>query len=393
MADRGPDEVARLLAAAEALGPLIAEHHETLARARDLPAEIADALRRSGLLAIWVPRGLGGSELSPADYVRVIEAVARQDGAVGWCAAIAASGARLAGALDEATAAELFGPDKTGIAGSVNPVGKAVAVDGGYRIDGRWSYGSFIRHSVGVLGMCVIHENGVPLRDENGAPLFCAAIVPTASVRIHDTWDTGGLRATGSHDFEMTDLLVPSRFVIPLPGFETRPRRPEPLYALPFVTAFTLGITPVPLGIARAVIDALVALACEKRPMGAPGLLRDLPGVQADVARAEALLRSARAFLFEAVADLWAEVSAGTPASLRNRALVRLACWNALQASKQAVTLMSEAAGGAALPESGPFARRLRDVQAAGQHMAFAQRNLEAMGRVLLGMPPGTARF
>ena len=390
----GPaDDLTTLLAAAGALGSLVAEHQGALANARDLPSALAEALRRSGLLALWTPRRFGGTELSPADYIRVIEAVAYHDGATGWCAAIAASGGRIAGAMEQGAAAAFFGPDKTGLAGSVNPTGQAVRADGSWRVSGRWSYGSFIRHSTGTFAMCVQHENGAPVRDAAGAPLFCAVVVPTASVRIHDTWDAGGLRATGSHDFEMADVFVPTDRVVPMPGFEMTARLPGPLFALPFVAAFTIGITPVPLGIARAAIDALTQLAGAKRPMGTAGLLRDLPGVQADVARAEALLRGARAFLFEAVEALWASVSAVGKASLHERALVRLACWNAVQASKQATTLMYEAAGGASLPEAGAFARRLRDVMAAGQHIAFAQRNLEAAGRVLLGMDPGTARF
>ena len=387
------DELTTLLAAAAALGPVVEQQQTALATARDLPPALAEALRRSGLLGLWVPRGLGGAELSPADYIRVIEAVAYHDGATGWCAAIAASGGRIAGAMAEETAAAFFGPGRTGLAGSVNPTGQVARADGGWRVNGRWSYGSFIRHSTGIFAMCVQHEKGAPMRDAAGGPLFCAVVVPTDEVRIHDTWDTGGLRATGSHDFEMTDLFVPADRVVPMPGFEMTPRLPGPLFALPFVAAFTIGITPVPLGIARAAIDALTVLAGAKRPMGTAGLLRDLPGVQADVARAEALLRGARAFLFEAVEALWASISAGGKATLRERALLRLACWNAVQASKQATTLMYEAAGGAALPESGAFVRRLRDVMAAGQHIAFAQRNLEAAGRVLLGMEPGTARF
>ncbi len=387
------DQVATLLGAAAALAPVVERHQDELAIARDLPPALAEALRHSGLLRLWLPRDLGGAELSPADYIRVIEAVAYHDGATGWCAAIAASGGRIAGAMEEGAAEAFFGPGRTGLAGSVNPTGQVVRADGGWRVNGRWSYGSFIRHSTGIFAMCVQHEQGAPVRDATGAPLFCAVVVPTGEVRIHDTWNTGGLRATGSHDFEMTDVFVPADHIVPMPGFELTPRLPGPLFALPFVAAFTIGITPVPLGIARAAIDALTQLAGAKRPMGTAGLLRDLPGVQADVARAEALLRGARAFLFEAVEALWASVSAGGKATLRERALVRLACWNAVQAAKQATALMYEAAGGAALPEAGPFARRQRDVMAAGQHIAFAQRNLEAAGRVLLGMEPGTARF
>ena len=141
MDSSGP-ETERLIAAAAALAPLVAEHRAALARGPDLPAPIAEALHAAGLTRLWLPRALGGPELPPADYIRVIEAVARLDGAVGWCAAIAASGARLAGLLPPEAAASMFGPKRRGLSGSLNPAGTAVPVENGFRVSGRWNWGS-----------------------------------------------------------------------------------------------------------------------------------------------------------------------------------------------------------------------------------------------------------
>jgi len=383
-----------LIAAAEAMAPLVAAHRAELARTRDLPTPLAQALGEAGLTQLWLPRTLGGPELAPEDYIRVIEAVGRLDGAVGWCAAVAASGARLTGMLAPEVAAGMFGLDRGSLCGNGNPVGVASPVPGGWRVSGRWSYGSFIRHSAWALGVCTIREaDGGLRRAADSAPTLIAAVAPTAEVRIHDTWDAGGLRATGSHDFEFLDLFVPTERSFAMPGYDATPRVEGPLYALPFITAFSIGITPVALGVARASIEALVTLAAHKIPAGGTAPLREQASVQDDVARAEAELRAARAFLFDAVGELWEAAQCGDAGGIRRRALVRLACWNAVRASKQAVALMYEAAGGTALDERLPFAACLRDVNAAGQHLAFAQRNVEAVGRVLLGMPPGTARF
>ena len=392
MNQQAADRTAGLLAAVAALAPVIEAERAALARGPDLPQPIVDALRQSGVLKLWLPASLGGAELPPADYIRVIEAVARLDGAVGWCATIAASGGRIAGALAEDAAREIF-VDGNAVVGSVNPLGAAVPEAGGYRVRGRWPYGSFVRHGGYTLGMCLVRDGEAPRRGADGAPVVCAALVPTASVRIHETWDAGGLRATGSHDFEIADALVPARHAILLQGFSMPPRRAGALYALPLVTAFTLAITPVPLGIARAAIDAFVALAGAKTAMGAGAPLREHPGVQGDVARAEAALRSARALLFEAVEAMWATACAGTPLTLQQRALARLACGHVAVAARQAVELMYAAAGGTAAYERAPFARCLRDVHAACQHMAFSPRTMEAAGRVFLGLDPGTARF
>jgi alkylation response protein AidB-like acyl-CoA dehydrogenase len=386
------DQTAALLASVAALAPVIEAERATLARERDLPSAIVAALRRSGVLTLWLPADLGGAELPPTDYIRVIEAVARLDGAVGWCTAIAASSGRIAGALDEDAAREIFA-DGRFVAGSVNPLGAAVPVADGYRVRGRWPYGSFVRHSGYTLGVSRVHDADAPRRGADGAPVVCGVLAPTGSVRIHDTWDAGGLRATGSHDFEMADLFVPERHVIAMPGFTMPARRAGPLYALPLVTLFTLSITPVPLGIARAAIDAFVELAGGKTAMASAAPLCEQPGVQGDVARAEAALRAARALLFEAVEDMWASACAGTPLTLAQRALVRLACCNVADAARRAVDLMYAAAGGTAAYERAPFARCLRDVHAACQHLAFSPRNMEAAGRVFLGLDPGTPRF
>jgi alkylation response protein AidB-like acyl-CoA dehydrogenase len=162
---------------------------------------------------------------------------------------------------------------------------------------------------------------------------------------------------------------------------------------LPLVTASLLGVTAVPLGIARASIDALVALAATKVPAGTQAPLREHAGVQADVARAETLLRTARAYLFEAVGILWESALAGETPTWTQRAHVRMAMWNVAHGGKEVVELMYSAAGATATSEEAPFAAQLRDVHAAGQHIAFANRNMETAGRILFGMEPGTARF
>ena len=186
---------------------------------------------------------------------------------------------------------------------------------------------------------------------------------------------------------------MPAERTFAMPGYEVTPRVDGPLYALPFITAFSIGITPVALGIARTAIAVLADLAGRKTPAGATAPLRDLASVQGDVARAEADLRSARAFLFDAVGEFWAAALAGDAGRIERRALVRLACWNTVRACKRVAALMHDAAGGSALDERLPLAACLRDVNAIGQHLAFSQRVVEATGRVFLGMDPGTARF
>ena len=146
----------------------------------------------------------------------MIEELARQDGSLGWCTVVAAGYARLAGSLPDDVAAEIFGSGRSILAGTTNPSGKALAVPGGYRVTGRWSYGSFIGHSHWVLGNCVTHDAGDPRRDASGGPDFRLCLFPREQVEVFDIWRVGGLRATGSDDYQVTDLFVPEGRTIPL---------------------------------------------------------------------------------------------------------------------------------------------------------------------------------
>jgi alkylation response protein AidB-like acyl-CoA dehydrogenase len=144
---------------------------------------------------------------------------------------------------------------------------------------------------------------------------------------------------------------------------------------------------------ARAAIDARADLAATKVPAGSPGALRERAAVQTDLARAEALLRSARAFLFEAVQDAWETAVAGREVTLRQRALARIAATHAALSATQAVDLARNAAGSTALYTSSPLERVFRDVHAATQHVGVTPLFFELGGRVLLGLSPGRSSF
>jgi alkylation response protein AidB-like acyl-CoA dehydrogenase len=386
----GPD----LLAAARRLEPLVAELRDRFDQDRQLPPRLVDELHAANLFRMWLPRAIGGAELPPLAFLAVIEELSRQDGSLGWCAVIPAGYGRLAGALEEDVARKIFATGMGVLVGTLNPTGKAVAAPGGYRVTGRWSYGSFIGYGDWVLGNCITADATGPRQAADGGPEFRLCLFPRADVEVFDIWHVGGLRATGSNDFQVTDLFVPERHTIPLVDFQPPPRRPGPLYAVPMTSTFVSCIATVALGIARAAIESLIEIGAEKRTAGSSTVLRDKPMAQADLARAEALLGAGRAYLFGELGTMWEDAVAGRAIELRARAAVRLAACHATQCAIQVVDLMYQSAGGAALFQSGRLERCLRDVHAAGQHIAVnMQANLEPVGRVLFGLPPGMARF
>jgi alkylation response protein AidB-like acyl-CoA dehydrogenase len=384
-----------LLAAARGLAPLVDTLRSRFDQDRMLPEPLAQALHAAGLFRMWVPRALGGAELDPLSFLTVIEELSRLDGSLGWCAVIPAGYARLSGALAEDVARTIFAGAGRGIlVGTLNPTGKAVAAPGGYRVTGRWGYGSFIAYGEWVLGNCIEEGAPGPRQSSDGGRDFRLCLFPRDAVEVFDIWHVGGLRATGSNDFQVTNLFVPESHTIPLVDFQPPPRRPGPLYAVPMTSTFVSCIATVALGIARAAIETLTDIAASKITAGTSIALRDKPLAQADLARAEALLRSGRAYLFDELGSMWRNAEAGQTISIRERAQVRLAAVHATQCAIQTVDMMYQLGGGASLFQSGRLERCFRDVHAAGQHLAVSPlSNLEPIGRVLFGLPPGLARF
>jgi alkylation response protein AidB-like acyl-CoA dehydrogenase len=387
---RSVGSVTAYVEAARNLAPQVRKLRREIETERNLPAALVEAMTAAGFLQLWRCRALSGPELDFPGFLQVVEELARADGSVGWCATVTTVWTRLSGTIGEGAGREIFG-DNSRLAGSVNPTGRAVAVPGGFRVSGRWSYGSFIAHSHWTVGNSIVHNGDAPRRDAQGAPDIRFMIFPTAEVEIIDNWRVSGLRGTGSCDFQVVDLFVPEEHAVS--AFAVEPVQPGALYRMPPITLFAAAPPCVSVGIARAAIDAFTELAEGKTPMGASSRLREKPMTQADLGRAEALLRSGRAFLIEAIEEIWQEAEAGGVPSLRQRAIARLAAAKAAEASAQAVDLLYNAAGGTALFENNSIERCFRDVHATTQHIGTQAVNYELAGCVLLGLDPGTPRF
>jgi alkylation response protein AidB-like acyl-CoA dehydrogenase len=370
---------------------LIRTHRDEAERTRQIPRPVFEAIARARLHQLYLPKSLGGQEVDPLTFVRVIEEVARADGSVAWALGIWATYGVFGGYLPEAAAREIYAAPDSVIAGTVNPTGTARAVPGGYRVSGRWGYGSGIAHASWVLGNCIVYDGDDRRLNRDGSPEQRIVFVPAPDCQIKDTWHVGGLRGTGSNDYSFADVFVPEERTCL--AFVAPPTQSGPLYRCPFGTTFVASITAPALGIARGALDAFQELAGAKTPTGTTGLLRDRVPAQIDYARAEALLRSARAFLFETIEEVWETAVAGREVTAEQRALVRIACTHAAQSAAQAVDLVRNAGGATVLYESSPLERAFRDVHAATQHFGVSPLYFEIGGKVLLGLSPGTSRF
>lgn len=375
---------ANVLEAAAALAPRIRPHAVEIDSARRLPASVVEDLADAGLFRMLVPRALGGAEAAPSTMIRVIETISRADAAAGWCVMVGATTGLMSAYLDDDTAREVFGDPQAVTSGVFAPTGRAVEEGDGYRISGRWSFASGVDHATHRMGGVLIMGPDGPALGPGGEPVIRHVLFRAEDTRILDTWNTSGLRGTGSHDMSVKDIFVPKRFCASLGS--DRPRHSGVPYRFPIFGLLALGVSAVALGIAREAIDAFVSLATEKTPMWSKRSLAHREMVQVHVAESEAAVRAARAFLFEATAEVTAVAEAQGEITEKERALLRLAATNATRSAAQAVDRMYHAGGGTSVYATSPLQRHFRDVHVATQHVMVAEATYGMVGKVLLGL-------
>jgi indole-3-acetate monooxygenase len=287
------------------------------------------------------------------------------------------------GYLSPEAAREIYGSDRlVRTARAFRPFGEAAIVEGGYRVTGRWPLGNGCQHSAWIVGGCRITDSGRPLLAGDVMPLTRILFFPAAQCEILDTWQSIGLRGTGSHDYTISDLFVRARHSL---SFREPPAQPGPLYAMPTIALFATVLAAVPLGIARHAIDLVTALAATKIASRTRRALHEDATMQAAHGRAGALLRSARAFLYDTLEEAWSTVSADQRLDIAQRAQMWLAATHAATTAKQAAEMMFSAGGSASPYASNGIERCVRDIYAACPHVTLAPPNYEMAGQALLG--------
>lgn len=355
-------------------------------RARRLPDELVAAMTDAGIFRMLVPQAAGGLERHPDELVRTVAELARGDGAAGWCAAIGATSGLLAGYLPPESAREIYADPRAISGGVFAPLGRAArAPDGGFEVSGRWPFASGCTHCTWLMGGCMI--------EGDDPPMPTLMIAPAQEVQIHDdTWDSMGLRGTGSHDIEMRDVHIPAGRAASLIG--DRPTADGPLYAFPVFGLLALAIGAAGLGIARGALDDIQALAGVRTPAGSRRTMAERPAVQSELAAAEARLQAARALLDDAIGRAWEAASSGGEVPVAQRGALRLAATHAATTGADVTTTAYKLGGGSSVYESkSPLPRRFRDAHTATQHMLVAPATNELAGRLILGLPTDTAQL
>jgi alkylation response protein AidB-like acyl-CoA dehydrogenase len=353
--------------------------------ARRLAPEAMAALIDAGILRIWIPEVYGGMALDVLPALELIEQVARIDSAAGWLVANQNGVTSLGAVFPEETTAELFADPRVVCAGGWFPPGVAEPVQGGYRVRGRWSFGSGVDHATWLTGQAIVHEDGMPRLGPDGHPVALIVFFPAAEAEVLDTWRTLGMRGTGSHDYRVDDLFIPARRTWTVGPFE--PVNPAYVSPLPRLGMWLIPASnaAVALGIAQAAIDDLVALAATKVPSYTQTGLADKPAVQERVARAQAYVDAARRSVHGAVAEAWEFVQGGARAGMAQGIPVALAGSFAMEAACTAVDLVHAAAGTTGIREEYRFQQYFRDIHTISQHAFSSPGRFESLGKLLLG--------
>ena len=385
----------RPVQAAVALRSVIRGYREEIEREQRLPKALVEQFHQAGFYSLVIPRELGGLQADPLTYLRVVEVLAEAAGSVGWNLANNSIGQLVTLGLPDEGVREVYadGAD-TVIAGTaVQGGGRAVPVDGGYRVTGRWRFGSGCQESSWMLGSFQIFDGDELRRSPDGTSSHWRGVFPRSDAQVVDgSWDVTGLRGTGSFDWTVEDVFLPERRTMVHAGVPLDnqwKRWPGISYSLPAQAWVGPHHSAVITGIARAGIDALIDLAGEKTPRGRTGRLCENPQVQDAVGRADATLNAGRIYRSAMIAELWNTIAAGGETTLEQRARCRLAAVYAADSARAAMDLMYRHGGSTSFERDSRLAECWRDLHVVGQTVTIAPEWYPIGGRAFMKMDTG----
>lgn len=361
---------------------VIRTHAEDAVRARRLSAPVVEAMRWAGVFRMAMPAAWGGPQLDVCTQTEVIERLARADASAAWCAMIGLESGFVAAYLDESAARELYQELDMITAGFSGPAGRLEVCEDGYRLSGRWSFGSGITHAEVIVGGAAVFENGQLRRTPSGRPETRIAILPARHWQVIDTWDPDGLAGSGSHDYAINEIFIPQEYTL-TPG---QRRRPEPLYAW-YGMSVACGVGVV-LGTAAEALDRAREVLEGKTSKATMRPVTEKSFILASVARAAAMIGAARSYVFDTLGDISETLEAGLDLSFDQRARWAGSVVNAGTACRDAVQLLVDTVGSAALQRSSPLNRHLRDLNMIAQHGLTQRRVWEWSGALYFGRQP-----
>ena len=375
------DKVVSFLDAARELAPSVVAAADRIDRERALPPELANAIADKGLFRLLVPKSIGGEEIDLMEFLAIVQTFAEADGSTAWCVAQNNIYSTVSAAMPKSTAREIWGDQRAVVSNGPPASAEAVPVDGGYRLTGRWNFSSGAPHATWVAAMAPIRH---PDHDDDKGKEVRTMLLPKKDVDMVDIWHVNGLRGTGSFSFEVQDVHVPSKRTF---GASDSPREDGALYVLPLGLLFAVGFATVAIGVSRAGLDAAIEFTGTKRQRDQT-LLRDEPVVHRQIGQAEAVWRSARAFLLEAASSAWEGARKTHSMTLEERIRLRLASTHAIHMAAEVVDIAYKLGGSDSIFIKNPIQRRFQDVHVITQQIQGRMSHYDDAGQFFLGLEP-----
>ncbi|MTD59448.1 hypothetical protein [Amycolatopsis pithecellobii] len=383
-ARKAPVSGAELIAEARRLAPLLAEHAPEGERLRRAPDAVIRALREARIFDLMVPEVHGGLGLDADTFLEVGLALAEGDAAMAWLTFFYIEHNWMFCQFPMSFQEKLYASTSHVLAPAVvAPTGKSVEVDGGFRVSGRWQFGTGIEHADDwVILMTLVPSDSGPVQLR-----MCA--LRRDQVTVEDDWFTDGMRATGSNTIVVEDAVIPAEQAILVQPISdgTGAVHDLPLYRTPMQPLIMLAVSMPAVGQARAAVRGFAERARNRSFLGSKTKLAETPAAQMRLARAELEANQAEQLLRSMTTELMA---------LRNNATVadraRMTAMTALAVdqSKRVLRLVHDASGASAHRTSDPLQRGIRDVQALSAHPTLSMdTRLETMGRTMFGFEPG----
>jgi len=354
------------------------QRRQEFTRLRHIPDDVVQQFVEAGVYRSLVPRHFGGNQQTAREFCELVETISQADGSAGWVASFGMAVTYLAG-LPEASLAKVYEstPDVV-FAGGMFPPQKAKRVDGGYRVSGRWHFASGCM-SAKWVGVGIAPFDG----EKTGAPRM--AVMPSHQAQIDETWNVSGMQGTGSHDLVVDDVFVPDEWTFVRGAPSTRT---ETIFRYPSLSFAAQVLSVVGLGIARGAIEELRQMAAGRVSVTGAPQLADRPVVQTELGRADAELRAARAFFYEAIDGAWETLERGESLAPEQVSLLRLSSTHAARTGAEVTRKVQMLTGMTGISESSPIAQQVRDSQVLTQHAFMGDITFQNAGAMLLGQSP-----
>lgn len=380
-------EIAAIVDRIDALRPALTASGREADQNRRLSQEAFDSVAATGAFSISAPTRFGGLAANTREAHAVARAIGRGDGSLAWVDGILDSGAWVVSLMDQRAQEDVWGEN-----GSIDSfisivlatTSDAVPVEGGYRVTGKWGYGTGSLHATWSL-------LGIPLKDKDGEVVDAGlALIPTAELSYDDNWFVAGMRATASVMQVADDVFVPAHRVFPLTGAvqgNYLGTNPEASYKTVFVPSLFMKLIGPHLGMGRAALDFVVSKA-DSKAIAYTGYEKQADSAlfQSAVARAAVQLSAAEAVAAEVADEIYHATESGYYAPYAERIQMRAKAGWVVETITNLINDLVTAHGSAGFAESAALQRIWRDQATAARHgHTLSASGYEAYGKVLFG--------